>query len=204
MSNSFNISFQPEFAALETKVDTIITKIDANKIVIDLIHGADLTSILANIGVNLTAITTLAGIVDAIKLKTDLIPQNVRGAWVYSHLTTSSSSLVDLVNISGHGFLHSLMISLQDTADTIEIVVTPDSNPFAAKTHTGTIANNWVFPCPADAVTDLKSLGFAEFPTNRWAPFNLEFDTSLLIQFRRSAGSANTVSAKAYYILDSF
>ena len=219
MSNSFNISVKPDIAAvkavvdavratdvpnIQTNIDANETKIDANKTIVDLIRFTDFPYTNSLIAANESKIDTIDGIADAIKLKTDLIPQNVRGSWAYAQLTTSSGTLVDLLNITGQGILHSLMIKLQDVADTLEIVVTPDSNPFAAKTLTGTIADNWVFPAPYTANVDSKILASAEFPTNRFAIFNLSFDTSLLIQLRRSAGTANTVSAKVYYTVDDF
>ena len=211
MSNSFNISVKPEIAALETKIDTVDT-------VVDNIRSTDVPNIQTNINVNetkidiidaivdyiqatdlptiMTAVTTVDSVVDAIKLKTDATPQIVRGSIAYDNLSTSNSSYQDVTNITGQGKLHTLIGRCGDAADTIQILLTIDAYSFAAWTFTG------------DALYHCLTIGEANnlylITNNLRRQINLEFDTSLRIQVRRSGGVAANVECMAYYLLDDF
>ncbi len=197
MSNSFNISLAPEIAA----VSALITTVDT---VVDLIRGTDVPNIQTNIDANETKIDTINGIVDAIKLKTDLIPQTVRG-----HITTAfygdvTDVYADVCNITGQGKIYFASIKTGNAGDTVMAKLTLDSNVFIEISHTGDAVIQYIFPQTDDI--NSANLGLSKIPdTGQFPPlFNLSFDTSLLFEVKRSAGATGAIFAKILYIVDSF
>lgn len=195
MANFFGISLKPDIAAA-------VVKIDANKTVIDAIRATDVPGINTNISANQTLIETIGGIVDAIKLKTDATPQNVRGKFYSVSASITSSEFVELVNVSGHGKLHAIGLYLVNADDTMELKLTIDGTVFDTLAYTGGTAGQMVFlylpgyPGP--------TLTRTQVPQISPCLMNLEFNSTLLIEFRRSAGTAAAVVCISSYILDDF
>ena len=219
MSNSFNISVAPEIAALSalvTIVDTVVdsirsadvpaiqanidsneAKIDAETAIITDIHDTDLPGVAADV-------TVIDTVVDAIKVKTDATPQNVRGKFYQAHLATTQGSYQDVVNVSGHGTLYKVTIGCMDAADTIRILLTLDGTAFSFLEYTGdTVLQNVLINLDGGLGSGLylKTLSDVNSDTNL---FNCEFESSLLVQIYRSAGSAGQVYCKVGYSIDTF
>lgn len=194
MSNSFNISVAPEIAALESKVDTIDTEVDA-------IRAVDLPAIDTLIDTVDTEVGVIDGIVDTIKLKTDLIPVNPRGSFVHFRYSTGAATYEDVVNITGHGILYLLKFRLSNSAGVMDTLVTIDASAFDALTHTGDVLPYLIFPFADPSVTDTN---LTKTPYLVTAPFlfNMEFQTSLLIQTKLTGG-AGAIEVCGYYTLDS-
>ena len=197
MSNSFNISVAAEIAALDAKIDIIDTEVDS-------IRSADIPGVDTKIDTIDTEVGVIDGIVDAIKTKTDDIPQLVRGHFTLYAARTASGTYVDVCNITGSGNLAFIAVACCDAGDTLDLKITVDSVASAGVTHTGDLVSmNVFFYGGSDgAVTFyfnlIPSSGLA-VPT-----LNINFDTSLLIQIKRSAGAGSDVFAQAGVSLDSF
>ncbi len=219
MANSFSISDKQEIAAnlvqilsnasalatiQITDLPAIEDKIDVIDTEVGVIHSNDIPGTNAKIDVNLAAIDIIDGIVDAIKLKTDLIPQNVRGDFFNTYLATTSGTYVDLVNITGAGKLRDFCLWLSDDADTIQIQVTIDGKPSDEPTFTGSTAVQSVIFDRSTTVNPNISIEADLKATLGYDILNLEFSTSLLIQIKRSAGTTGDVIALAVYSLDTF
>lgn len=224
MANNFNISVKPEIAAAVVKIDNNKTVIDENKVILADLHDTDLPAIdtklttldtvadnirnidvpniQTNIDANETKIDTIDGIVDAIKLKTDATPQNVRGKLYGVFLTTAESAFQDVVNISGHGKLNKLVIAVYDAGDTIELKVTFDGTAADNVAHTGDVIQQII----SINIVSGTGIALAKLPTTGADVnlFNIEFESSLLIQIRRSAGAAGNVIGYVNYTLDTF
>lgn len=210
MSNSFYISVSPELAALETKIDiidtvvdtiratdvpNIQTNIDANETKIDLIRGTDVPNIQTNIDANETKIDTIDGIVDAIKTKTDATPQKIRGNLSFPYAQTTFDVLLDVCNITGQGKLNYINISTSNVASTVELTIIIDGVTGTLVTHTGDNLIMRVFPMDSDYSGSSFTFGKTVLTTSDANLINLEFDTSLHIQLRRSAGPVANVYA---------
>lgn len=174
MSNSFNISEKPEIAAVSDKVDINTSKID----VIDSISNA-------------------------IKLKTDLIPQAVRGTLYKGSLNTSSSEFQNVVNATGQGKLLMLSCLLMFDTDTLQLILTLDGSAFAPFSHTGNTTEHFLLPSLEILYVEPRLRSIVP-PLSDVNIFGFEFDTSLLIQIRRSDGTGGDVKCAAFYQLDEF
>lgn len=174
MSNSFNIDVKPEIAAAVVKIE-------------------------ANTGL----LTTIDSIVDSIKLKTDATPQNVRGTIYEEYLFTESPTFVDVVNVSGQGKLLMLSCLLMVDTDEIDILLTLDGTTFVNFTHTGDLVKQFILPY-LDILYPMPSLFSIVEPLTSSNIFNMEFDTSLRVQSRRSSGTGDVVKCAAIYQLDEF
>jgi len=219
MANSFNISVKPEIAALEAKVDIIDAEVDTIRstdipgvdtklttvdAVVDNIRNIDVPNIQTNIDANETKIDTIDDIVDAVKLKTDLTPQLVRGTFNGTQFDTTSGTFVTVLTITGSGKLCSLGIKVTNAADTIELRVTIDSFVFQTLSFTGSTDDQLVVIDQRDlAVVNYNLSNFARPPVAQ-SLFDIEFSTSLLIEIRRSAGTGAKVVCRAFYSLDTF
>jgi len=188
MSNNFNISVAPEIAALEAKVDIIDTEVDT-------IRSTDIPATDALI----TAVDT---VVDSIKIKTDAMPQTIRGVFTTVRQTTASGALVTLINLTGQGKLVLLTIACVNAGDTVEVKITLNGSSWSVVTHTGDTTDQTVI---MKSSTETGNRLFL-LPTPMTEPriFDLEFSTSLLVEFRRSAGANDNVLAVARYLLDDF
>nr|MQY77995.1 hypothetical protein [Bacteroidota bacterium] len=152
MSNSFSISVKPEIAAVktdtadirtdvtaihDTDLPAVETKIDVIDTTVDAIRAVDHAIIdgkLDTIDAEVEAVDT---VVDAIKLKTDATPQNVRGTLTIGYVSTNESGYQDVLNITGHGKLISLIMICDDNADQVEVQVTIDGVDAKHLWHTG-------------------------------------------------------------------
>ena len=255
MANSFNISVALELSAIETKVDTVDTvvdairatdvpdiqtninanetkidtvdtvvdairatdvpgintnidanetKIDANKSVIDAIRATDVPNIQTNIDANETKIDTIDGIVDAIKIKTDAMPQNVRGTFYAINIFTTSASLVNALDITGHGKLYAVSFHNANAGDTSGFKIIADGVGGEEITHTGDTDSNYLMS--AHRTTGNPNLHLRVVPEALVNPglFICEFSTSLQVQYRRSAGTGGNIHICIYYSLDDF
>lgn len=181
----------------ESKIDTLNTNVGS-------IISTYLPGIITEVDANETKIDTIDGIVDAIKTKTDAMPQNVRGKWYTAQLSTQSGTFVELLNVSGHGRLDLLTVKCVNAGDTLEYIVTLDGVPFDTMSH-GTVDTNFnASPtCVHASGVTKKIVDYLDAGDNDYR-FNLEFESSLVITLRRSAGANDDVCAKVYYTLDSF
>lgn len=175
MCNFFNISLKP-------LIDEVITAIFINESKINLIDE----------------------IVDSIKLKTDLIPQNVRGHFSKAYLRSISTSFEDVLNFSGHGKLHMLSIRTEEVANTMELILTIDGTSFNTLSFTGDILHHPVIPFLNNTGRSDSYLQVIDETSERNKIFNLEFDTSLRVQIRVSSGVPNQVACSVFYSSDSF
>ena len=219
MSNSFNISVKPEIAALEAKVDIIDTevdtiratdlpgidtKVDTIDTVVDAVRATDVPNIQTDIAANETKIDAIDTVVDAVKLKTDLLPQNVRGAFYSRFIQTTSGTYVDIVNLTGHGILLKITLNVLNLNDTASVLVTIDGNALPEITHTGDVLHMNAYPEQGN-VPNNSCLWTLEDCTGANANLiNLEFNTSLLVQIKRSAGANNEVHSAVMCIIDAF
>ncbi len=216
MSNTFNISVKPEIAAVsalvidnQTEIATIRvtdlpaldTKIITLDTVADNIRNIDVPNIQTNIDANETKIDTIDGIVDAIKLKTDLLPQSFRGDFHTDYITTESATFVAVVNLTGSGILYALNLRLANAADTVELRVTIDGILLSVLSHTGDILDWHVQVIGSGGTMTLSS---AKSGGNDWNNLNFEYSTSLKVEARRSAGTASHVVAALNYSIDTF
>lgn len=142
-------------------------------------------------------------LLDAIKLKTDATPQKVRGSIIEEYLFTESSTYVNVVNVTGQGKLLILSCVLMDVADEIDILLTLDGTTFVNFTHTGDLVKHFILPY-LDILYPMPSLFSVVEPLTEAPLFNFEFDSSLLIQSRRSSGTGDQVKCSAIYQLDDF
>ncbi|MQY77945.1 MAG: hypothetical protein GH151_01925, partial [Bacteroidetes bacterium] len=161
MANTFNISVKPEIAALETKVDTIDTVVDAirgtdvvnlaslianNATDIGLIRTEDVVGLDALLDINTAHLVTIDSLADAIKLKTDLIPQNVRGQFLTTGLGTANAEFQTVLDVTGKGILLSVTVGCISASDTLEVRITIDGRVQAAVTHTGDTIGQLLIP----------------------------------------------------------
>ncbi len=230
MGNSFNISVKPEIAAAVAKIDDIDavvdlirgtdvvniqaniddneTKIDDIDAIVDLIRGTDVVNIQSNIDDNETKIDTIDSIVDDIKLKTDLIPQNVRGKLTRAALFHDAAEYADVVNVTGKGKLWLIYVKSAEATGSTTILVTID----------GLASQELVTPAATDQYMitpyiDVGSLTISIFYTkppdfvtlSNLSPciWDVEFDTSLRVQTLKNAGDGN-INCLLYYFLDDF
>lgn len=139
----------------------------------------------------------------AIKAKTDLTPQNVRGKFFTVFFSTASNIFVDALNITGHGKLLYLAFKVLNVADTVEIRITTDGFEWYLIFHTGdTVYQNILPDC--NLILAGAMLKLLPEPQLQPVPFDVEFSTSLKIELRRSAGTGDAVVCKVYYQLDEF
>lgn len=226
MANSFNISVKPEIAAAVVKIDAIDTVVDAiratdvpgintninaNETKIDsidtmvtLVRFTDFPAIAAEINANETKIDTIDGIADAIKLKTDAMPQLVRGDFKAANLNIASTDWVDLVNVTGSGKLIKLNIGSQHADTTVYVQMTIDSVTSTVLSQIGDVADHIVIPrcySHSDKI-ELIVVALIGADVNL---FNVEFSTSLLIQVKSGAeAGSGYVYSLVYYSLDTF
>ncbi|MBA7523131.1 hypothetical protein ES705_15254 [subsurface metagenome] len=139
----------------------------------------------------------------AIKAKTDLTPQNVRGKFHTAFFSTTSNTFVEALNITGHGKLLFLAFRVINLADTVEIRLTTDGFEWLLIFHTGDIVYQNILP-DCNLLVEGAFLKLVPEPQPQPLLFDVEFSTSLLIELRRSAGTAESVVCKAYYQLDEF
>ena len=197
MSNSFNISVAPEIAALDAKIDILDTEVDA-------IRSLNLPAILTLIGTVDTEVGVIDGIVDAIKVKTDALPQVVRGHFTIYHIDTSSGSFVDLCNISGQGHLIYISVYANNALDTVEVKFIIDGIPSLTFSHGGDTVMHRIIYLDADNTANQFAIGGVPYASDGSYLLSTDFDTSLVVQIRRSAGAAVSVIGKVAVCVDSF
>lgn len=139
----------------------------------------------------------------AIKSKTDLTPQNVRGKFHTAWFSTSSNTFVDALNVTGHGKLLLLAFKVLNVGDTVEIRLTTDGFEWLLIFHTGdTVYQNILPDC--NLLVAGAFLKLIPEPQPQSLLFDVEFSTSLKIELRRSEGTFDAVACKVYYQLDEF
>ena len=225
MSNSFNIDVKPEIsavaddiAAVKTVVDDCLFNIIDNKIEIASIKSAvstiltDLTFLGTTYVLPIKAKTDIIGAsvaletlgnISSIKAKTDNLPQNVRGSLASAYITTDELEFQDVVNVSGQGILYTIAAVLENDADAFEIKLTIDGHTFLSPSHTGDTLDQVALVNPYTLFESnlLRLLPLDNADQNL---INFQFNTSLLVQIHRSAGTAAFVHCKVLYSLDDF
>lgn len=179
------------------QVITIISKVDAVDAVVDAIKTK--TDIIGA-----SVALESGGNIAAIRAKTDATPQNVRGRLYIASLSTSSSEFQEVCNVTGHGKIHFIIFCLADSTDTAELRLTMDGDVWEVVSHTGDIEKQHLITEFYGAAVAYRYLVKVLETDVRRTVLDLEFSASLLIELRRSAGSASNVGCKAMYILDGF
>ncbi|MBA7520717.1 hypothetical protein ES705_12813 [subsurface metagenome] len=151
MSNSFTLSYIPEFAALSAKID---------------------------------------------------INRNVRGTLLSKFVFHTSSDFVEIINVSGPGVLYKLLIKLLDAGDTMELMIVRDSINFDCFVFTGSAVMQVVFPLASSSAVNHITLTSLDITGAGPNLFNMDFQNTLVISTRRSAGTAAEVQCYALYSLD--
>lgn len=160
------------------------------------IHDTNLPALYTKVLHVDNSIDTIDGIVDSIKTVTDVIPLKLRGNFSLYALNTTQGTLQTVCNISGRGKLIYLVIFCGDGGDTIECQFTIDTLPSNLFTHTGDTTKQRVIFSDSVNVATSFSATLIPFNTSDINLLNVEFDTSLLVQIRRSVGSTASVSCK--------
>lgn len=150
-----------------------------------------------------TKINTINSTVNAIILKTNKIPQKVRGTLYKDSLFTSSSDFQNVVSVSGQGKLLMLCCLLMFDTDTLQLILTLDDYAFAPFSHTGDTSEQFLLPSLEIAYVEPR-LRSITTPLTDLNLFDFEFKTSLLLQIRRSDGTGGDVKCAALYQLDEF
>ncbi len=204
MSNSFNISVKPEISGVADDIAANLVQILSNASALASIRTVDVLAINTNINDNEAKLVTIDSIVDAIKIKTDLTPQNVRGKYFPASLVMNSDTFTEVANVTGHGKLHQITIRLVLGSDTLELLVTIDGEAFTVLSHTGDVNSyNAVASCynVSSAARNLKKV---LIETTSSFNSNLEFESSLLVEVRKTVDAGNNIECKVGYTLDDF
>lgn len=188
MSNLFNISVKPEIAAA-------VAKINANTALLDLVRGTDVVNLSSAIANNSTALSTIDNIVDAIKLKTDATPQKVRGNFNYAYLQTINMELQTVLNIEGSGKVQCISIYLKNETDGFQVNLTVDGETFPPYYQEGDVGHHSL-----QLLASGKTLSMGI--VNEYPNIDIEFHTSLLIEFRATRVIEDDVSCSVTYFLD--
>jgi len=187
-----------------TAIPNVITEINANETKIDVCDAAIDQNYTYLISMVTNYLSPINGIVDAIKLKTDATPQNVRGVLTKGRTLTSSGTFVDVVNVTGHGKLHSVSFNPLNLNDTVEVNIAVDGVARTI-THTGDAVQQSInISCDSAVDTVIFLTKIPLDVGNIIHLINLDFAVSLLIQVRRSAGANDSVRCAAIYSLDTF
>ncbi len=181
--------------AVKTDTDDIRTDVTA-------IHDTNLPAVKTDTGNILTNVATIDGIVDEILLDTDALPQNVRGKLYTTRLVTTNAAFQEVVNVSGHGKIVGIGLIIADAGDTIQVKLTLDGLLFGVLSHTGDVLDHSiVFNCIA-VISPVMVL--LDCPPTNYHQFDVEFETSFLLECCRSDGIGGNVIVGTSYLLDSF
>ncbi len=196
----------------EAKLGTIINtdlpavKADTADIRTDvtIIHDTTLGAMNSYITDIRNEVRVIDPIVDAIKLKTDDIQQNVRGDYTLFYATSNSIVEVEVCNITGHGKLNYLWGRCANAADTVSIVIYLDGIPSRELIHTGDTIIQMIIISDNYNVETFFQTQFIPHDEATQYLMNLEFATSCQITVRRSAGTTDLVHCKACVSIDPF
>lgn len=184
MANSFGLSFRPELAAVKTVVD-------ANSVILVDVHNTDLPAVKTDIGSNTTAIGNVKSVVDAVKLKTDLLPLTLPKCKPYQVTGSgTSASYVELINVTGAGIFYYAYLRCTDNTTGVDIKITIDG---LVEEFIGLQTLDYI-QILREAAYDSDSL-FLMWDTSDPEPpnlsneLNVEFSTDLKVEYRRSAGA---------------
>jgi len=143
-------------------------------------------------------------VADAIQVKTDATPQNVRGTLNVNMETSATTDWVDVFNITGHGVFMSCFFRCYNAADTLELRITIDGVLANLLTHTGDIVDWGILYC--DDKTSNITVNFDKYALVAGTPnlLNIEFSSNFRIEIRRSLGAGSNVACKAVVCIDPF
>lgn len=219
LANALYISQAPLIAALDAKIDIIDTEVDAIRAVdvptldalittvdtqVDGIRTFDIPALDAQNVILDTEIGVIDGIVDAIKIKTDATPQNVRGTVTVYHIQTNANTYQTFCDITGHGKLISLVVKDDNNLDNLDIKLTIDGLAFDALTHTGDLIIQRIFLADNFVSTTVPKIELKPFVSTDANDLNIEFSTSLLVQIKNNDNWIVGVQAKAIVQVDPF
>lgn len=108
-------------------IDTKITIIDT---VVDQIRDIDVPNIQTNIDANETKIDIVDTVADAIQLKTDALPQLVRGGFTFTTGRIIGTTLTLILDLTGSGVLRFLSYNVLTAINGIKIRVLIDGVQF--------------------------------------------------------------------------
>ncbi len=130
------------------------------------------------------------------------IPQNVRGHTYRAWLGTQSYDFVDVVNVTGHGKIYMIAIQLEVPTDYINFKLNIDGAEWPVAEFSGDTDPHplVLYPLPSVDTPNIRPINATDV---RSKLLNLEFDTSLLVQIHRLAGTG-IVYCEVYYSLDPF
>ena len=207
-----------DLPALDAKIDIIDTEVDAIRslnlpailtsigtvdTVVDAIRAVDVPNIQTNIDANETKIDTIDTVVDSIKVRTDYIPLKFTPHFSLAYLNTNSLSYVDVLNVTGQGFLYYINMQATGAATKFYIKITLDSIPSQELFYVGDTIWQHIIFVDDYSNSDYFILERLAFSTVQIAPINIHFDTSCLIQIKRADTDA-LIKCKVGYSVLSF
>ncbi|MBA7532910.1 hypothetical protein ES705_25140 [subsurface metagenome] len=145
---------------------------------------------------------SLKAVLDAIKLKTDGIQQNVRGKSSYASLATDSYPMIEVVNVYGHGKIYMMSIQLEVPTDEIHFDIALDDTLTFTGTFTGDTDVHPIvlYPEPTSGNPQFQTINETDV---RNKLLNLEFATNLRFRISRYSGTGY-IFAEIFYALDPF
>ncbi len=182
MSNSFSIDVAPQIATVLTAVNTVDT-------VVDLIRSVDVPNIQSNINVNETKLDTII----------TNIPQPVRGTLSDIWNTNSTTSFVDLINLSAtQGKLYAIAVRITGSVTLATLSLTIDG--ITTNDLSITVLNTYF--SVHYKLDDLIGRVLVADQTNT-EKFNIDFADNLRLKTRLNTG-AGSIEARMLYSVDTF
>ena len=149
-------------------------------------------------------VSTVDTVVDAIKLKTDVTPQKVRGNFKKYYYSAYTAAFGNVCNITGQGKLLSCIFWLPVPGDDIELKITIDGVVSSVLSHTGDSVTQIVFISDNTALSVSFTLVKIPYSTTIRFPIDIEFDTSLQIETRSPSTSGSGVQCCVAVSEDTF
>lgn len=134
----------------------------------------------------------------------NIFPPSRRGTYHTAFGFTDQSTFIDIVNVQGHGLLHRCIFYLTDAGSQIEYRFYLDGKLLSENQFTGSVDYQVAYPSIHGMLANniqFQSVNAEGSPVNL---INLEFNTSLVFQIRRSSGVVANVTASIVYILDKY
>lgn len=181
-----------DLPAALTSIGNNLTAIGANNTILADLHDTDLPEAVTKIDANQTSLIALDTLIDSVKAKTDLIPDNIRGTQANAAILTDSATyvtLLDITSVSGK----ITFICMKNTADSnMSLLLTIDGGTSLDLTNSN--FDTVYYVCPAYSSTPILALGITTSPFC----IPIEFTSSLNLQVRRILGSGSVLVSMAY------
>lgn len=179
------------------KLDTAALRNDVTDI-----HDTDLPLVKTDTGAIRNDINDINAIVNAIKTKTDALPQSFRGTIRSVKGASSLQTWNTILDVSGSGILLALPFRTTDLSNTVSVQIVYDGITCVGVSHTGDTDYQFATPDMASASLNIITLNSFSYSDGFMKYLNLEFTTTLLIQIKRIGTPVEDVEALPIYILD--